>query len=265
MTPGSAQTDWDPEAYHRFRGHRLRPALDLLARVPALPPGDVVDLGCGAGDLAEALTAAVCRPQGRRLIGVDTSETMLSEAAEHRLYNRLDQTDIAVWQPETPVALIFSNAALHWIGDHRALLPRLVEMLVPGGMLAVQVPHQNRAPSHRLWHSLCDEFFPGRLDGLARPGVLSAADYHHLLAPLGDLAVWETEYYQPLSPDGNGHPVRRFTEATFARPILQALSDGEQARLIAAYEDVIGAAYPEAEDGTVLFPFRRLFLTLVRD
>ena len=38
-------TDWNPEAYARFRGLRLRPALDLLAQVGDLPLGDVVDLG----------------------------------------------------------------------------------------------------------------------------------------------------------------------------------------------------------------------------
>ena len=42
-----ATEDWDPGAYSRFRGLRLRPAIDLLAQVGPLPPGAVVDLGCG--------------------------------------------------------------------------------------------------------------------------------------------------------------------------------------------------------------------------
>ena len=51
--------DWDPEAYARFRDLRLRPALDLLARVPQLPAGDVVDLGCGAGAAGPALAVGL--------------------------------------------------------------------------------------------------------------------------------------------------------------------------------------------------------------
>ena len=56
--------------------------------------------------------------------------------------------------------------------------------------------------------------------------------------------------------------MRRFTEATFARPVLAVLNEDEQAQLITAYERVIGSAYPTGPDGRVLFPFRRLFLTL---
>ena len=59
-----------------------------------------------------------------------------------------------------------------------------------------------------------------------------------------------------------GHPVRRFTEGTYARPMLDELDREEQDKLIATYESVIGKAYPKGPDGTVLFPFRRLFFTL---
>ncbi len=261
---GAPTQDWDPGAYQRFRGHRLQPALDLLARIGNLPDGDVIDLGCGDGAAGPELTARFCSRgmSQRRLVGVDASGAMLAQAKGLGLYTRLDQADIALWAAHEPAALIFSNAALHWVGDHATLLPHLVGMLAPGGTLAVQVPHQNNAPSHRVWHSLADEMFPGRYDAAQGPGVLLPADYHHILSRLGDLALWETEYYQVLPPDPEAHPVRRFTEATFARPLLAALDPAEQSRLIGAYEAVMEKAYPRAEDGSVLFPFRRLFFML---
>ena len=249
--------DWDPGTYHRFRGLRLRPALDLLRAIGPLPPGSVVDLGCGSGAVGPAL-----RTLGRPVIGVDASPAMLAEAQATNAYDALSQSDIALWQTRARPALIFSNAALHWVPDHAALLPRLAAMLAPGGTLAVQVPHQNNAPSHRLWRSICEELFPGRVDFSTGPAVLLPAEYHHLLAPLGEVDLWETEYCQHLPPSDDGHPVRRFTEATFARPILQALEPTEQARLISSYEAVIGKAYPDQPGGGVLFPFRRLFFTL---
>lgn len=251
--------DWNPGTYHRFRGQRLQPALDLLARIGGLPDGDVVDLGCGSGAAAPALAA---RFAGRQLIGVDSSDAMLAEAGALGRYARLECADIAEWRPEDRPALIFSNAALHWLHGHEALLPRLAGMLAPDGVLAVQVPHQNNAPSHRVWLSLVNEMFPGAYDASGGPGILLPADYHRILSPLGRLELWETEYYQALPADEDGHPVRRFTEATFARPILSALDDTQQARLIAAYEAVMDKAYPRGADGTVLFPFRRLFFTL---
>ena len=56
--------------------------------------------------------------------------------------------------------------------------------------------------------------------------------------------------------------MRRFTEATFARPVLEPLDPEEQARLIAAYEAVMDSVYPADAQGRVLFPFRRMFFTL---
>ncbi|MGR3482163.1 methyltransferase domain-containing protein [Salipiger marinus] len=257
MTVAAGTPDWNPGTYHRFRGLRLRPALDLLRSLPPLPEGGVVDLGCGAGDAGPALRAL-----GRPLTGVDLSPAMLDKARDSGAYDRVDQADMASWTPDTPPALIFSNAALHWVGDHPALLPRLAATLAPGGTLAVQVPHQNNAPSHRMWLTLAEEHFPGRVDPDRIPGVLRPAEYHHLLAPLGQLTLWETEYYQELAPQAEGHPVRRFTEATFARPVLEPLDPEEQARLIAAYEAVMDSVYPADAQGRVLFPFRRMFFTL---
>lgn len=253
--------NWDPGQYARFSDQRLRPALDLLARVPALPVGDVVDLGCGNGAVGPALGQ---RFSDRALIGVDNSATMLDTARETGVYRGLVQADIQAWRPDRAPALIFSNAALHWLDDHDRLLPRLTGLLAPGGTLAVQMPHQNNAPSHRLWVQLAEELFPHRIDPDAQPGIQLPADYVHMLEDTGGFALWETEYYQLLPAAEQGHPVRRFTEATFARPVLEALRPDEQARLIAAYEEVIGSAYPSMPDGRVLFPFRRLFFILTR-
>ena len=34
--------------------------------------------------------------------------------------------DIATWNPAEPCDLVFSNAALQWVGDHERLMPRLL-------------------------------------------------------------------------------------------------------------------------------------------
>ena len=252
------QKDWNPGAYGRFRDLRLRPALDLMSAVRSVGGGDVIDLGCGTGVMGESLKA---RFVGHRLMGVDGSPAMLEQAAVSGAYDILDEGDIGNCCRER-AGQIFSNAALHWLKNHEVLFPRLAGMLARGGTLAVQMPHQNNAPSHRLWTQLASEFFPGRIDTEAGPGVMKPPRYFHLLAGLGTFSLWETDYYQVLPADDAAHPVRRFTESTFARPVLDALDEGEQARLIQAYEDVMEKAYPRGEDGTVLFPFRRMFFTL---
>jgi len=48
---------WNPAQYLKFAGARLRPAVDLLARVPIEAPATVFDLGCGAGQTTSLLAA----------------------------------------------------------------------------------------------------------------------------------------------------------------------------------------------------------------
>lgn len=258
MSTSQTKQDWNPGAYARFRDQRLRPALDLLNAVGQMGAGDVVDLGCGNGVMAEALRA---RAGNRNLVGVDGSPAML-EKAQGVGYDALQQADIAEWMPRRAPGLIFSNAALHWVGNHEALMPKLVRVLGKGGTLAVQMPHQNKAPSHRVWLSLAEELFAGRVEKMGTPGVMSPIKYEELLAPLGQFRLWETDYYQRLTAEPGSHPVRRYTESTYARPVLAALDPDEKTDLIRRYEEVMHSAYPVRADGTVLFPFRRMFFTL---
>lgn len=261
MTAGPAGvTDWNPETYARFRGLRLRPALDLLAQLDGLPAGEVVDLGCGSGAVAEALAT---RFADRTRIGVDNSPAMLAKAAATGCYHRLEESDIARWQPRQPVALIFSNAALQWLDGHDALLPRLAGCLVPGGVLAAQMPRQYTQPSHRFLRDIAQAMFPDRFDFSAwEPPVRAPTAWWELLSRLGRADVWETEYLQRLEPGEDAHPVRRFTESTAMRPFLDRMSAAEAGAFRAAYDAALASAYPVLADGSALMPFRRLFLVL---
>ena len=250
--------DWNPGAYDRFRGLRLQPAMDLLSRVEDLPNGTVVDLGCGNGVMGEALQRRFPR---RRIVGVDNSHTMLEQAAARRDYAIIQEGDIATWKPDLTPALICSNAALQWLDDHETLLPRLAGLLPAGGVLAVQMPHQNPAPSHAGW----DQAFAALFGDTAverGPSILGPEQYFDLLSPLGELQVWEVDYLQHLEATETGHPVRRFTESTYARPFLNAVEGEDRDCLIEAYEAIIAPQYERRADGSCLFPFRRLFFTL---
>ena len=253
-----AQENWNPEAYDRFRGFRLRPPVDLLSAISDVPDGDIVDLGCGTGVMGEILAA---RFPKHRLVGVDNSPAMLARACQTKRYSELAEKDIATWQPNTPTSLIFSNAALQWVGDHETLMPHLAGLLAASGVLAVQMPHQNDAPSHRVW-DICFERVFGSAPDAPAPDIMRPEGYFELLSSMGMVQLWETDYFQMFAPSDDGHPVRLFTESTYARPMLSRLSEEDRKKLIAAYENEIEHAYPRRADGSVLFVFKRLFFIL---
>ncbi|WP_022704400.1 methyltransferase domain-containing protein [Pseudorhodobacter ferrugineus] len=257
------QSDWNPERYARFGGLRLRPALDLLAQVPDLPDGAVIDLCCGNGAVGGALAERFgCGAAGRQLIGIDSSPAMLAEAEKTGAYCDLLEADVTDWDPDTKPALIFSNAALHWVGGHEAMMPRLAAMLARGGVLAVQMPRQWGAPSHRFIRDIAAALFADRFADLPETPVLAALKYWEMLAPLGKVLAWESEYVQRLEPQADGHPVRAFTQSTAMRPVLERLSEDETTAFLHAYDAALGAAYPLLPDGGALMPFRRVFFTL---
>lgn len=253
----SGDGGWNVAVYEAFHDLRLRPALDLLARVPFCPPGDVIDLGCGAGAVGVALRA---RFPDRHLVGMDGSADMLRKAAFGSVYDQLDQGDIAAWRPETAPALIFSNAALHWLGGHEALIPRLFDALAAGGVLAVQMPSQLTRPSHQTMIAAAAKVRPDLFQGWRPfPSHLTPAAYADLL-PDADVEIWTTEYHQllPASADG-AHPVRNFSSSTAGRPVLSKLDGVETKAFAAAWDKSLEAAYPRRSDGGVWFPFQRLF------
>lgn len=248
---------WDPAQYLKFAGHRLRPAIDLLGRIDAEKPAEVVDLGAGAGNVTRLIKS---RWPDAHVRGVDDSQEMLAKAAAAAPEIDWERGDLATWRPRQPADVIYSNAALHWIAGHDRLFADLVAALAPGGTLAVQMPRNFSAPSHTaIAEAARSGPWRARLEPLLRPApVAEPAFYFDLLAPrVAELDIWETEYQQVLEGE---NPVKEWTKGTWLRPLLDALAEPERSGFEAAYGALTARAYPPRPDGRTLFPFRRLFI-----
>ena len=140
-------TDWNPAQYLRYGSERLRPALDLMARVNFDSPETVYDLGCGTGTITGILKE---RWPEARVTGVDSSASMLERTRDVETGVYWQHSDLNDWHPESPADVVYSNAALHWLDDHEQLFPRIMDVIKPGGVLAVQMPENFAAPSHTV-------------------------------------------------------------------------------------------------------------------
>jgi trans-aconitate 2-methyltransferase len=248
---------WDPLQYLRFDSERLRPALDLLARIPLETAGEIVDLGCGPGHITKILRS---RWPSARVTGVDRSREMLDQAASADPELLWRQADLAEWQPDRPVDLIYANASLHWADEHQTLFPRLMRGLRPGGWLAVQMPRNHDRPSHLAAFEVAEAGpWRSRLGPLVRRQPVAEPEaYLRWLSPsASQLDLWQTDYLHLLTgPD----PVAAWTRGSLLVPLLEPLRKEEQDTFVEAYQSRLREAYPQDLEGRTPFWFRRLFL-----
>jgi trans-aconitate 2-methyltransferase len=246
---------WDPAQYERFKDERSRPFFDLLALVRPLPGGRAVDLGCGTGELTRVLHE---RSQSRETLGLDSSPEMLVRTTAFAGGGlRFTRADIATFGDERMWDLVFSNAALHWIGDHEGLFSRLSRGLRDGGQLAVQMPANHDHLSHQAARAVAaePEFAPA--GGLPSSPLLSPESYALLLHQLGfrEQSVRLQVYGHLLA---NRDQVVEWVTGTTLTPLRARLDDAGWARFLTRYREVL---LPQLDDARPYFyTFKRLLL-----
>ena len=252
--PVAPSAAWDPTRYLTYADERGRPFVDLLSRVGATDPREVVDLGCGPGNLTRLLAD---RWPGAHVTGVDSSPEMVARAGEVAGIEAV-VADLRRWGPERPVDVLVSNAALQWVPGHLGLLPDLVAAVAPGGWLAIQVPANFDEPSHTLRRELeAEPAYAAHTGDLEQPTSHDPATYLAALTDLGcAVDAWETTYLHVLTGDD---PVFTWVSATSARPVLAALPGGLREQFVAELKRRLRDAYPSGPRGVVL-PFRRVFV-----
>jgi 2-polyprenyl-3-methyl-5-hydroxy-6-metoxy-1,4-benzoquinol methylase len=124
-----------------------------LVAIAARHGGDVLDVGCGDGLLAQRLAAV-----SRSVTGIDPDAAAIGRAADRLASHRhvtVSQADFEEYQPGAHrFDLITFVASLHHM-DLRALLVKARELLTPTGELAVVGCSANKTVRDWVWSIMC--------------------------------------------------------------------------------------------------------------
>jgi trans-aconitate methyltransferase len=137
------QQTWDASLY---AGNGRFVALLAGSLVEALQPkaGErILDLGCGDGFLTQRIAES-----GATMVGVDSSPQMIAAARERGLDARYASGEALPFDGEFDA--VFSNAALHWMSDHDAVLRGVYRALKPGGRFVAECGGQGNIAAIRV-------------------------------------------------------------------------------------------------------------------
>jgi len=132
---------WDPADYHHHSASQQFWARELISKLALTGAERVLDLGCGDGKVTAEIAAQL--PRGK-VVGIDSSPEMIRFAREAFPPERWPRLgflvkDVRELEFRDEFDIVFSNAALHWIVDHRPALAGIRRALVPGGRALLQM------------------------------------------------------------------------------------------------------------------------------
>lgn len=246
---------WNPECYNQFQKERFAPFEDLLRLVVVRPGLQVIDLGCGTGELTKQLAEAL---PNSNVLGIDNSQEMLRKSESVSGPNlRFELKSIEEASGEWD--LIWSHAALQWVDDHTMLIPRLFSLLKPGGQLVIQIPSNHHHISHITMRRIATEpkFYDALGGWMRKSPVLEIEKYAEMLYKSGgtEIIVFEKVYPHVLE---SSDAVLNWLRGTALLPYLERLPESFRPEFLAECSRRFKLIRPEMP---VFYPFRRILFS----
>ncbi len=262
VSPDSSPSfSWNAADYNRSSPAQQVWAQELIAKLGLSGNEHVLDIGCGDGKVTAGIADNV--PQGT-VTGIDSSMEMIRFAREHfppdvhpnLTFVPMDASHLTFSEE---FDIVFSNAALHWISDHRPVLAGIARSLRPNGRVLIQMGGKGNA----------DQVF-GVLDILLGKqrwrryfkgfsftyGFFESTRYHQWLADVG-LEQIRVELMPKDMSYATKDAFASWIRTTWL-PWLSRLPEGEKPVFIDAFIEEYFAIYPAYSDGSIHIGMVRL-------
>ena len=241
---------------------------ELLARIEALPGRAIVDIGCGAGELALAIATA--RP-GARVLGIDISPDLVTAAAvrgSRQINCAFALADATCWEPDRGAPHLYvSRHGVMFFADPVAAFAHLAAVAAPAARLAFSC---FRSLAQNPWAGALAALIdgPGALPDPTAPGPFAFADPERVAGILA-AAGWREAAFEPVDyrylagagADPLGDAREFFLRIGPAAAAFRALPEEQRAQAIVRIEAFLA---DHLASGEVAFPAAAWIVTAQR-
>jgi trans-aconitate 2-methyltransferase len=138
---------WNAKDYQKHSRAQQAWARELIVKLNLRGDEHMLDVGCGDGKI----TAEIAGYLGNGSItGVDNSAAMIELAGQNFPHDKYPNISFLLMDANELLYtekfdIVFSNAVLHWIHEHKPVLNGMYRALVPGGRILLQMGGKGNA------------------------------------------------------------------------------------------------------------------------
>ena len=256
-----AKFEWNADEYTKFSSAQEKWADELLLKIKLAGNEDVLDLGCGDGRITVKISEAVADGS---VVGVDNSEEMIRLANERFPSDKYPKLSFRVMDAKklefnNEFDVVFSNAALHWVDDHKKVMEGIFRSLKPGGRFIIQTGGTgNAAAAFETIRemSLLDEWSIYLKDAKSPYKFHSDRDYEMLIPQAGFNPLRIELLTKDMVHDGV-EGFKGFIRTTWL-PFTQLIPENKREKFITDTADLYVKKYPIDGEGKVHIQMVRL-------
>lgn len=251
------ENKWDTALYEGKHAFVWQYGEELLQLLSPQPGEQILDLGCGTGQLTAQIADA-----GAVVLGIDSDATMVETAKQNYPHLQFAIADARDFQGDEHFDAVFSNAVLHWIPEADAVIGCIYQSLKELGRFVAEFGGKGNVVNiTQTLYSVLKEM------GFQSPEVLSPwyfpsiGEYTYTLEQHGFDVRYAVLYNRP-TPLEDGDAGMANWIRMFGSRFLSGLSAEQQTHLIQAVEHRLKPTL--YQNGTWIADYRRIRVVAIK-
>ena len=249
---------WNTVLYDQKHAFVSKYGEDLLHLLDPKSGEKILDLGCGTGDLS-----LLIQKSGAAVMGVDSSPEMIEAAKK-----KYSEVNFAIQNAENlnfkaEFDAVFSNAVLHWVKDHPAMIKSVHRSLKKAGRFIAEMGGKNNVGQllHALKQVLEQHGYPEQANKKVWffPAL---GEYTYLLEKHGFKVVYAVYYDRPTLLQDNEKGVSQWIN-TFGSQFLEGIKEEEKQRILQQVTTMLASVY--CKDGDWYADYKRLRFVAIKE